>query len=548
MTLQEFNLDPLWYKDAIFYEINVRGFYDSNSDGIGDLPGLTERLDYLRWLGVNCIWLLPMYPSPLRDGGYDIANYCDILPAYGTLTDFKTFLAEAHLRGLRVITDLVLNHTSDQHPWFQSARSSPDSPYRAWYVWSDTDHRYAGTRIIFTDTERSNWTWDEQAGAFYWHRFFSHQPDLNYDNPAVQQAMLDVVKFWLDLGVDGFRLDAVPYLYEREGTNCENLPETHAFLKRLRAFVDAHYPGRLLLAEANQWPEELLDFFGEGDECQMCFHFPVMPRLYIALHLEDRRPIVEILYRTPPIPSPAQWGIFLRNHDELTLEMVTEEEREYLYHEYAPNPRMKLNVGIRRRLAPLLDNGRRRIELMNAILFSLPGSPFLYYGDEIGMGDNIYLNDRDGVRTPMQWSADRNGGFSRAEFAQLYFPPIMDPVYGFQAVNVEAQQRTATSLLQWTRGMIALRQRYSVFGRGKIAFIEPENQKILAFIRSDDSQTVLCVYNLSRSSQAVALDLAAYEGMTPIDMQYGVAFPKITAQPYQLTFNEHGFYWLLLAR
>jgi maltose alpha-D-glucosyltransferase/alpha-amylase len=548
MTTQDFYHEPLWYKDAVFYEINVRGFYDSNADGIGDLPGLTDKLDYLRWLGVNCIWLLPIYPSPLRDGGYDISNYCDILPAYGTLADFKHFLSEAHLRGIRVITDLVLNHTSDQHPWFQSARSSPDSPHRDWYVWSDTDHRYTGTRIIFTDTERSNWTWDELAGAFYWHRFFSHQPDLNYDNPQVHQAVLDVVKFWLDLGVDGFRIDAVPYLYEREGTNCENLAETHAFLKKLRAFVDVNYSGRLLLAEANQWPAEVIDYFGNGDECQMCYHFPVMPRMYIAMHLEDRSPIVEILRRTPPIPPSTQWGLFLRNHDELTLEMVTEEEREYLYHEYSPNPRMKLNVGIRRRLAPLLDNGRRSTELMHAILFSLPGSPFLYYGDEIGMGDNIYLNDRDGVRTPMQWSADRNGGFSRAEFAQLYFPPIMDPVYGYQSVNVEAQQRTTTSLLQWMRGMIALRQRHTVFGRGEIAFVEPENRKILAFIRSDGAETVLCAYNLSRSSQAVALDLSAYEGLTPVDMQYRVPFPRITREPYQLTFNEYGFYWLLLAK
>ncbi|HMV48151.1 MAG TPA: maltose alpha-D-glucosyltransferase, partial [Blastocatellia bacterium] len=543
MTTQEFRDDALWYKDAVFYEINVRGFFDSNADGIGDLPGLTDKLDYLYWLGVNCLWLLPIYPSPLRDGGYDISDYRDILPAYGTLADFKTLLAEAHLRGIRVITDLVLNHTSDQHPWFQSARSSPDSPYRNWYVWSDTDHRYTGTRIIFTDTERSNWTWDEQAGAFYWHRFFSHQPDLNYDNPAVQEAMLDVVRFWLDLGVDGFRLDAVPYLYEREGTNCENLPETHAFLKKLRAFVDANYKGRLLLAEANQWPAEVIDYFGGGDECRMCYHFPVMPRLFIAMHLEDRTPVVEILRRTPAIPAAAQWGLFLRNHDELTLEMVTEEERAYLYQEYAPKPRMKLNVGIRRRLAPLMDNGRRRLELMHALLFSLPGSPFLYYGDEIGMGDNIYLSDRDGVRTPMQWSADRNGGFSRAEFAQLYFPPIMDPVYGFQSVNVEAQQRTTTSLLQWVRGMIALRQRHPVFGRGEIEFLEPENKKILAFIRRYDSETVLCAYNLSLSSQAVTLDLSGYEGLTLVDMQYRLPFPGITTQPYQLTFNEYGFYW-----
>lgn len=546
--MTDINHEALWYKDAVFYEINVRSFYDSNGDGIGDLPGLTSKLDYLQWLGVNCIWLLPVYPSPLYDGGYDISNYSDILPAYGTLADFKTLLAEAHLRDIRVITDLVLNHTSDQHPWFQSARSSPDSPYRDWYVWSDTDQRYSGTRIIFTDTERSNWTWDEQAGAFYWHRFFSQQPDLNYNNLQVHQAMLDVVKFWLDLGVDGFRLDAVPYLYEREGTNCENLPETHIFLKNLRAFVEANYPARLLLAEANQWPEQLVEFYGDDDECQMCFHFPVMPRLYIALHLEDRRPVVEILRRTPPIPPMAQWGLFLRNHDELTLEMVTDEEREFLYHDYAPNPRMKLNVGIRRRLAPLLDNGRRRLELTYAILFSLPGSPFLYYGDEIGMGDNIYLNDRDGVRTPMQWSVDRNGGFSRAEFAQLYSPPIMDPVYGFQSVNVEAQQRTATSLLQWLRGMIALRQRHPVFGRGEIEFAEPENSKILAFVRSGESETVLCAYNLSRSSQAVGLDLSAYAGLTPVDMQYRVPFPPITAQPYQLTFNEYGFYWLLLSK
>lgn len=546
--MTDINHEALWYKDAVFYEINVRSFYDSNGDGIGDLPGLTSKLDYLQWLGVNCIWLLPVYPSPLYDGGYDISNYSDILPAYGTLADFKTLLAEAHLRDIRVITDLVLNHTSDQHPWFQSARSSPDSPYRDWYVWSDTDQRYSGTRIIFTDTERSNWTWDEQAGAFYWHRFFSQQPDLNYNNLQVHQAMLDVVKFWLDLGVDGFRLDAVPYLYEREGTNCENLPETHIFLKNLRTFVEANYPARLLLAEANQWPEQLVEFYGDDDECQMCFHFPVMPRLYIALHLEDRRPVVEILRRTPPIPPMAQWGLFLRNHDELTLEMVSDEEREFLYHDYAPNPRMKLNVGIRRRLAPLLDNGRRRLELTYAILFSLPGSPFLYYGDEIGMGDNIYLNDRDGVRTPMQWSVDRNGGFSRAEFAQLYSPPIMDPVYGFQSVNVEAQQRTATSLLQWLRGMIALRQRHPVFGRGEIEFAEPENSKILAFVRSGESETVLCAYNLSRSSQAVGLDLSAYAGLTPVDMQYRVPFPPITAQPYQLTFNEYGFYWLLLSK
>ncbi|MEP7336412.1 MAG: maltose alpha-D-glucosyltransferase, partial [Acidobacteriota bacterium] len=433
--------DPLWYKDAVFYEVYVRGFYDSNADGVGDFRGLTEKLDYLEWLGVNCLWLLPMYSSPLRDGGYDISDYYAILPEYGTLDDFKQFLDAAHARGIRVITDLVLNHTSDQHPWFQEARSSPDSPKRDWYVWSDTDQKWTDARIIFLDTERSNWTWDDQAGAFYWHRFFSHQPDLNFENPEVRQAMLDAVSFWLEMGVDGFRLDAVPYLYECHGSNCENLPETHRFIKQLRKFVDDRYPNRLLLAEANQWPEDVVAYFGEGDECQMCYHFPIMPRLFIAMQQENSLPMIEILERTPNIPDNAQWGMFLRNHDELTLEMVTDEERDYLYNEYAKLPRMRLNQGIRRRLAPLLDNGRRRIELLHALLLSLPGSPFLYYGDEIGMGDNIYLGDRDGVRTPMQWSADRNGGFSKADFAQLYFPPIMDPVYGFQAVNVEAQQR-----------------------------------------------------------------------------------------------------------
>ena len=535
-----------WYKDAIFYSLYVRGFYDSNADGIGDFPGLTEKLDYLEWLGVNCLWLLPMYPSPLRDGGYDIADYRRILPEYGTLEDFKTFLDTAHARGIRVITDLVLNHTSDQHPWFQEARSSPHSPRRDWYVWSDSDQKYAGARIVFVDTERSNWTWDEQAGAFYWHRFFSHQPDLNYDNSAVQEAILEIVAFWLDLGVDGFRLDAVPYLFEREGTNCENLPETHAFLKRLRAFVDARYPGRLLLAEANQWPEDVVDFFGESDECQMCYHFPIMPRLYMAVRQENRLPIVEILERTPPIPATEQWGMFLRNHDELTLEMVTDEERDYLYAEYAQDPRMRLNLGIRRRLAPLLDNSRRRIELLNALLFSLPGSPFLYYGDEIGMGENIYLKDRDGVRTPMQWSVDRNAGFSRADFAQLYFPPIMDPVYGYQAVNVEAQQRHSTSLLHWMQQMITLRKKHPVFGRGALRILKPENRRVLAFTRGYAGETVLCIYNLARSSQPVQLDLGEHAGSTPIDLQYRIAFPRIEAGPYQLALNEYGFYWFVL--
>jgi maltose alpha-D-glucosyltransferase / alpha-amylase len=538
--------DPLWYKDAIFYAVYVRGFYDATGDGVGDFRGLTEKLDYLEWLGVNCIWLLPFYASPLQDGGYDISDYYSILPEYGTLDDLKNFLSAAHRRGIRVIADLVLNHTSDQHPWFQEARVSPDSPKRGWYVWSDTDHKYGDARIIFLDSERSNWSWDEQSKEFYWHRFFKNQPDLNYDNPDLQQAIIDVVSFWLDLGFDGFRLDAVPYLYEREGTNCENLPETHGFIKRLRAYIDANYTGRLLLAEANQWPEDVVAYFGDSDECQMCYHFPIMPRLFIALRQENRLPIVEILERTPLIPTTAQWGMFLRNHDELTLEMVTDEERDYLYQEYANDRRMRLNMGIRRRLAPLLDNGRRRIELLNALLFSLPGSPFLYYGDEIGMGDNIYLGDRDGVRTPMQWSADRNSGFSRCDFAQLYFPLIMDPVYGYQSVNVEAQQRHSTSLLHWMRQMIKLRKKHQVFGRGTISFIKPENPRIFAFIRSYEGETILCIYNLARSSQPVQLDLSDFQGMTPVDLQYQVVFPQITSQPYQLALNEYGFYWFML--
>jgi maltose alpha-D-glucosyltransferase/alpha-amylase len=545
-TILSLDPDPLWYKDAIFYSVYVRGFYDATGDGIGDFRGLTEKLDYIEWLGVNCIWLLPFYSSPMQDGGYDISDYYSIQPEYGTMDDLKTFLSAAHRRGIRVIADLVLNHTSDQHPWFQESRVSKDSPKRDWYVWSDTDHKYADARIIFLDTERSNWSWDEQSKEFYWHRFFGNQPDLNYDNPELQQAIIDVVAFWLDLGIDGFRLDAVPYLIEREGTNCENLPETHAFIKRLRAYIDSHYAGRLLLAEANQWPEDVVAYFGDGDECQMCYHFPIMPRLFIALRQENRLPIVEILERTPLIPLTAQWGMFLRNHDELTLEMVTDEERDYLYQEYANDRRMRLNMGIRRRLAPLLDNGRRRIELLNALLFSLPGSPFLYYGDEIGMGDNIYLGDRDGVRTPMQWSADRNSGFSRADFAQLYFPINMDPVYGYQSVNVEAQQRHSTSLLHWMRQMIKLRKQHQVFGRGTISFIKPENPRIFAFIRSYEDETVLCIYNLARSSQPVQLDLSNYQGMVPVDLQYRVEFPRITAQPYQLALNEYGFYWFML--
>jgi len=538
--------DPLWYKDAIFYEVYVRGFCDSNADGSGDFRGLIEKLDYIEWLGVSCIWLLPIYPSPLRDGGYDISDYCSILSQYGELDDFKAFLDAAHSRGIRVIADLVLNHTSDQHPWFQEARESSDSPKRNWYVWSDTDLKYQDARVIFIDTERSNWTWDEEAGAFYWHRFFAHQPDLNYDNPEVQQALIDVVSFWMDLGIDGLRLDAVPYLFERENTICENLPETHEFLKRLRAHVDRHYTGRVLLAEANQWPEDVVAYFGEGDECQMAYHFPIMPRLFMALRQEDRRPIVEVLEKTPTIPDNCQWGMFLRNHDELTLEMVTDEERDYLYGEYAKDPRMRLNIGIRRRLAPLFDNGRRRIELMHGLLFSLPGSPFLYYGDEIGMGDNIYLGDRDGVRTPMQWSTDRNAGFSRADFAMLYFPINMDPVYGYQSVNVEAQGRHTTSLLHWMRNAIHMRKEHPVFGRGSIEFVKPENRTIFAFLRRYQDETVLCVFNLSRFAQPTELDLRGYEGRVPVEMSGGVRFPTIGQWPYQLSLNGYGFFWFKL--
>jgi len=538
--------DPLWFKDAIFYEVYVRGFHDSNADGIGDFRGLTEKLDYLQWLGINCLWLLPFYNSPLRDAGYDISDYYSILPEYGTLENFKEFLSAAHARGIRVIADLVLNHTSDEHSWFQEARSSRESPKRDWYVWSEHDSKYGEARIIFSDTERSNWAWDENSRSFYWHRFFNHQPDLNYDNPQVQQAIMDVVTFWLEMGIDGFRLDAVPYLFEREGTNCENLYETHAFIKRLRAYVESRFPGKVLLAEANQWPEDVVAYFGEGDECHMCYHFPIMPRLFIALRQENRLPIVEILERTPVIPTVGQWGMFLRNHDEMTLEMVTDEERDYLYGEYAKDRRMRLNLGIRRRLAPLLDNSRRRIELLNALLFSLPGSPFLYYGDEIGMGDNIYLGDRDGVRTPMQWSADRNSGFSHADFERLYFPVIMDPVYGYQSVNVEAQQRHPTSLLHWMRQMIMLRKQHQVFSRGSISFIKPENMKVLVFTRSYQAETVLCVFNLAFSSQPVQLNLREYVGMTPVDLQYQTKFPRIEEQLYQLALNECGFFWFLL--
>jgi maltose alpha-D-glucosyltransferase / alpha-amylase len=543
---QWFEAEPLWFKRAVFYEIHVRGFYDANGDGSGDFRGLTEKLDYLQWLGIDCIWLLPFYESPLRDGGYDIADFNKVHPDYGTVEDVRELIDSAHARRVRVIADLVMNHTSIDHPWFQESRKSADSPKRDWYVWSDTDQRYKDARIIFVDSESSNWTWDPIAGAYYWHRFFSHQPDLNYDNPEVQEAMLDVLRFWLDLGLDGFRLDAVPYLFEREGTNCENLPETHAYLKRVRREVDERHPDRVLLAEANQWPADVVQYFGDGDECRMAFHFPVMPRMFMAVRREEAVPIYEILEQTPHIPDSCQWGLFLRNHDELTLEMVTDEERDYMYSEYAKDPRMKLNLGIRRRLAPLLDNGRDEIELMTAIVFSLPGSPVVYYGDEIAMGDNVFLGDRDGVRTPMQWTSDRNGGFSRADFAQLYAPPLMDPVFGYQAVNIEAQLRTATSLLRWMHRFIALRKEHPVFGFGTYEPIEPSNPRIFAHIRRFEDDLVLCVHNLARSAQAVELDLRAFEGRYPVELFGRSRFPRIGELPYLLTLAPRGFYWFEL--
>jgi maltose alpha-D-glucosyltransferase/alpha-amylase len=541
-----FEAEPLWFKTAVFYEIHIRGFFDGNGDGSGDFRGLTEKLDYLQWLGIDCIWLLPFYRSPLRDGGYDISDYFTIHQDYGVVEDVRDFIEQSHQRGIRVIADLVMNHTSSEHPWFQEARSSPDSAKRDWYVWSDTVHRYEDARIIFVDTETSNWTWDDQADAYYWHRFFSHQPDLNYDNPEVQDAMLEVLRFWLDLGLDGCRLDAVPYLFEREGTICENLPETHDYLKRVRAEIDANYPDRVLLAEANQWPADVVDYYGDGDECQMCFHFPVMPRMFMSVRREEAKPMYEILAQTPPIPDNCQWGLFLRNHDELTLEMVTDEERDYMYSEYAKDPRMKINVGIRRRLAPLLDNGRDEIELMHAILFSLPGSPVLYYGDEIAMGDNVYLGDRDGVRTPMQWTGDRNGGFSRADFAQLYAPPLMDPVYGYQAVNVEAQLRTPTSFLRWLRRFISLRKEHPVFGFGTFEPLEPSNPRIFAHVRRYEDDVMLTVHNLARSAQAVELDLSAFAGRVPVEIFGRSRFPAIGELSYLLTLAPRGFYWFQL--
>ena len=538
--------DHQWYKDAIFYELQVKSFFDSNADGIGDFRGLVEKLDYLKDLGVDCIWVTPFFPSPLKDDGYDISDFYGVHSDFGTLQDVKLFIKEAHRRNLKVMFDLVMNHTSDQHPWFQEARSDPKSPRRGYYVWSDTDQKYLDARIIFTDTERSNWTWDPVAKQYFWHRFFSHQPDLNYDNPRVRRSIFKIMRHWLDLGVDGFRADAIPYLFEREGTNGENLPETHAYLKQVRREVDRQFPGRILLAEANQWPADVRPYFGDSDEFHMAFNFPLMPRIYMALRRENRTPIMDIISQLPEIPADCQWCLFLRNHDELTLEMVTDEDRDYMYAEYAKDPRMKINVGIRRRLAPLVDNGRRRIELLNSLLFTLPGSPIIYYGDEIGMGDNIYLGDRNGVRTPMQWSGDRNAGFSKADAAQLYSPVIADPVYGYQATNVEAQLRNPSSLLNWMKRLIKLRKQYPVFGRGGIEFCHPTNQKVLVYIRKSADQTVLVVNNLSRFVQPVELDLSQYNGWTPVEIIGETTFPQIGELPYFLTLGPHGFYWFRL--
>ncbi|WP_298232476.1 maltose alpha-D-glucosyltransferase [uncultured Azohydromonas sp.] len=538
----------LWYKDAVIYQLNVKAFFDSNDDGVGDFNGVTARLDYVKELGVNTIWLMPFYPSPLRDDGYDIAEYKSIHPSYGTLADFQRMLDAAHERGLRVITELVINHTSDQHPWFQRARrAAPGTPERDFYVWSDTNQKYQGTRIIFTDTEVSNWTWDPVANAYFWHRFFSHQPDLNFDNPLVMEAVLDVMRFWLDMGVDGFRLDAIPYLVEREGTNNENLPETHAIIKRLRAALDAEYGSRFLLAEANQWPEDVREYFGDGDECHACYHFPLMPRMYMAIAQEDRFPVVEIMGQTPEIPATCQWVIFLRNHDELTLEMVTSRERDYMYNTYAADKQARINLGIRRRLATLLDNDIDRIQLMNSLLMSMPGSPIVYYGDELGMGDNVYIGDRNGVRTPMQWSPDRNAGFSRADPQRLYLPPIMDAIYGYQAVNVESQQRDPSSLLHWMRRLLAVRQSTRAFGRGTLRFLKPGNRKVLAYLREYEGDVILCVANLARTAQPVELDLSAFKGRVPVEMMGRTAFPPVGELPYLLTLAAHGFYWFRLS-
>src|SRR2546425_1468079 len=534
--------DPLWYKDAIIYELHVRAFYDSHDDDIGDFAGLTQKLDYLQDLGITAVWLLPFYPSPLRDDGYDIADYTAVHPSYGTVNDFRAFLREAHRRGIRVISELVLNHTSDQHAWFQRARRArPGSPARKFYVWNDTTEKYKEARIIFKDFETSNWTRDPFANQYYWHRFYHHQPDLNFESADVRRSLLAVVNFWLGMGVDGMRLDAVPYLYERDGTNCENLPETHQFLKNLRKKVDERFRNRMLLAEANQWPEDAIAYFGSGDECHMAFHFPVMPRMFMAIRMEDRYPIVDILAQRPPIPESCQWALFLRNHDELTLEMVTDEERDYMYRVYAHDPEARVNLGIRRRLAPLLGNNRRRIELMNALLFALPGTPVLYYGDEIGMGDNPYLGDRNGVRTPMQWSLDRNAGFSDANPQRLYFPLITDPEYHYQPINAEAQRQNPASPYWWMKRLIALRRRYPAFGRGSIEFLHPQNRKVLALVRRHERESILIVANLSRFVQYAELDLSALRGVTPVEMFGQTRFPPIGELPYLLTLGPHSF-------
>ncbi len=542
--------DPHWYKRAVFYEVLVRAFADHNGDGSGDLPGLMSKLDYLQWLGVDCLWLPPFFASPLRDGGYDVAHYTEVLPDFGTIGDFSEFVDAAHARGIRVIIDFVMNHTSDQHPWFQASRNDPEGPFGEFYVWSDTDDAYSDARIIFVDTETSNWTFDPVRKQYFWHRFFSHQPDLNYENPAVQGAVLEALRFWLDIGVDGFRLDAVPYLFEEEGTNCENLPRTHEFLRKVRTEVDRLYTDRVLLCEANQWPADVVEYFGDpangGDECQMAFHFPVMPRLFMGVRRESRYPISEIMAQTPQIPANCQWGIFLRNHDELTLEMVTDEERDYMWGEYAKDPRMKANIGIRRRLAPLLENDRNQLELFTALLLSLPGSPVLYYGDEIGMGDNIWLGDRDGVRTPMQWTPDRNAGFSSCNPGRLYLPVILDPIYGYQVTNVEAQAQSGTSLLHWTRRMIQVRKENPAFGLGTFIDLGGSNPSVLSFVREFGDDLVLCVNNLSRFPQPVELDLRRWEGIRPVELLGGAEFPQIGELSYLLTVAGHGFYWFRL--
>jgi len=540
--------DNLWYKDAVIYQLHVRTFCDSNADGIGDFAGLTQRLDYLQELGVTAIWLLPFYPSPLRDDGYDIADYTSVHASYGSLEDFQTFLTAAHGRGIRVIVELVLNHTSDQHPWFKEARSSRENPKRDWYVWSETQTRYQGVPIVFVDAETSNWAWDPNSKSYYWHRFFSHQPDLNFDNPAVFEAIWDVMKFWLDLGVDGFRLDAVAFLVEREGTLCENLPETHAIIREIRKRLDISYPGTMLLAEANQWPADVRAYFGDSDEFHAAFHFPLMPRMFMAVKLEDRKPIIEILDQTPEIPDSCQWFIFLRNHDELTLEMVTDVERDYMYDEYAMDKTMRINRGIRRRLAPMMNSDRRRIELLNGLLMSMPGTPIVYYGDEIGMGDNIYLGDRNGVRTPMQWNSRMNAGFSSADPERLYAPVISNPVYGYQAVNVESQERSEHSLLRWMKSLIQVRNAFRVFSRGTIQFLNPSNHRVLAYVRQFGTETVLVVNNLSSSAQAVELDVQRYKGYVPIEMFGRSLFPRFGSLPYLLTLGPYQFYWFQLRR